>query len=384
MFKHFYLITAIGLSLLLLLMYYMGCNATGDFTGREYMPDMGHSKAYEIYVPARTVVIGGDTVSLSKDGKAAFLPVEGTVARGFMPYHYEDTNEGYEAAGVSYKSPISDAQLNALSQGKAAYTKFLANGKANYLTYCAVCHDKSGKGQGTIVKNDKYPTPGSYFDKLDLTEGKMFHSIHYGKNLMGSYASQLTKEERWEVIAYIKDMQANHIAKDKKVSKELALKSIIGDYTYNGTLDGYAAVTAGSGLSVADFEGVELKESELDKIDKPLESGQTIALNNVFFGSGTSTLRKVSQLELDKLVQLLATNSGTKIEIGGHTDNTGNAAANLKLSDQRAKVVYDYLLAQGVATDAMTFKGYGSSKPVGDNATDEGKAANRRTEFTVL
>jgi outer membrane protein OmpA-like peptidoglycan-associated protein len=76
-------------------------------------------------------------------------------------------------------------------------------------------------------------------------------------------------------------------------------------------------------------------------------------------------------------------NPGLKIEIGGHTDNTGGDEKNRLLSENRAKNVYDYLIAKGVAEDRLTYKGYGSTKPVAPNTTPEGKAKNRRTEFIV-
>jgi len=76
--------------------------------------------------------------------------------------------------------------------------------------------------------------------------------------------------------------------------------------------------------------------------------------------------------------------AGTKIEVGGHTDNIGDAAANQTLSEQRAAAVRDYLIQSGVASDALSSKGYGQDKPVADNATEEGRNQNRRMEFTVL
>ena len=73
-----------------------------------------------------------------------------------------------------------------------------------------------------------------------------------------------------------------------------------------------------------------------------------------------------------------------RIELGGHTDNVGNEASNQKLSEQRAKAVYDYLVAHGVAADRLSYKGYGQSHPVADNSTPEGRRQNRRTVFTIL
>ena len=72
-----------------------------------------------------------------------------------------------------------------------------------------------------------------------------------------------------------------------------------------------------------------------------------------------------------------------KIEIGGHTDNSGIEKDNISLSENRAKSVYDYLISKGIAADRLSYKGYASTKPLSDNKTAEGKAKNRRTEFIV-
>jgi cytochrome c len=85
----------------------------------------------------------------------------------------------------------------------------LEKGKAVYTKFCTPCHGDAGDGNGSIVANGKFPSPGKYWDKVaanGLNDGKMFHSITYGKNLMGQHASQVTKEERWLVIHYINDL----------------------------------------------------------------------------------------------------------------------------------------------------------------------------------
>ncbi len=185
-----------------------GCGAAGDYTGIEYMPDMKHSRAMETYTPS----------TVFADGKTAQLPAEGTIASGFMPYNYENTNEEYERAGREVFSPFNNIEhQNAVEEGKKLYN-----------IYCAVCHGKGGKANGTLIENGKYPPPPSYFreDILRLPEGKMFHSVTHGKNLMGGYATQLNQEERWKVISYIRDMQVKHIVKEEKISEEAALQQI--------------------------------------------------------------------------------------------------------------------------------------------------------------
>jgi outer membrane protein OmpA-like peptidoglycan-associated protein len=114
------------------------------------------------------------------------------------------------------------------------------------------------------------------------------------------------------------------------------------------------------------------------------EVGESFVLRNVFFDFDKSTLKKESEVELNKLVDYLTSNKGIKIEIGGHTDNQGSESYNEKLSNDRAKAVYDYLVNKGINSNRMSYKGYGMSKPIATNDTEEGRALNRRTEFTIV
>ena len=116
---------------------------------------------------------------------------------------------------------------------------------------------------------------------------------------------------------------------------------------------------------------------------KNIKIGSKIALRNVFFDTGKSTLRPESNAELDRLVKLLKDVPGLKIELSGHTDNTGSAQGNITLSQDRAQAVLDYLVTKGIDRGRLTAKGYGSSKPVATNDTSEGRQLNRRTEFEI-
>lgn len=116
----------------------------------------------------------------------------------------------------------------------------------------------------------------------------------------------------------------------------------------------------------------------------PIESGERIALRNVFFETGRWEILPESEYELAKVVDLLTKNPTLKIELGGHTDNVGRPEANQHLSEQRAKAVYDYLINKGIPSNRLSYKGYGETQPVATNDTDEGRRENRRTEIKVL
>jgi len=132
--------------------------------------------------------------------------------------------------------------------------------------------------------------------------------------------------------------------------------------------------------------GTETKSVHItrDLIIVPIEVGQSIRLNNIFFETGKAVLKRESFSELDRVASFLRDNPDLKIEIGGHTDNVGKIASNQKLSQARAAAVANYIISKGLPQQNIVSKGYGSSKPVAENNTKEGKAQNRRVEFTIL
>lgn len=131
-----------------------------------------------------------------------------------------------------------------------------------------------------------------------------------------------------------------------------------------------------------------LRDTVAKKIHKRIllqsvAAGNRISLENIYFKFDKSELSQAAFPELNRLVLFLKQNSDIRVQITGFTDNIGTAAYNLKLSLERAKAVYDYLVLRGIAASRLSFKGYGNTRPVADNATQEGRAKNRRTEIVV-
>jgi outer membrane protein OmpA-like peptidoglycan-associated protein len=117
---------------------------------------------------------------------------------------------------------------------------------------------------------------------------------------------------------------------------------------------------------------------------QPIRVGETVILKNIFFDTDKFDLKEESRTELGKLMQLLNGNPDIRIEISGYTDNTGSADHNLVLSRNRAKAVYDYLVLNGIAKERLSYSGFGLTRPIDTNDTEQGKANNRRTEFKVV
>jgi OOP family OmpA-OmpF porin len=111
------------------------------------------------------------------------------------------------------------------------------------------------------------------------------------------------------------------------------------------------------------------------------EGGTTVVLQGVTFASGKSTLTPESQTMLNTVAETLKANPTVKVEVQGHTDSTGKRATNVRISQERADAVKNYLISQGVGADQLTAKGYGPDQPVGDNKTAEGRAQNRRVQL---
>ena len=146
----------------------------------QYFPNMYESVGYGTY----------DESDAFPNGIEAQLPVEGSVPRGWQPYEFEDSNEGYELAKVNLTSPLLNNEHN------------LANGKKMYEIYCSVCHGSKGDGNGILMEREKFLGIPSYADR-DITEGSIYHVLMYGINLMGSHAGQVNDEERWQISQYV-------------------------------------------------------------------------------------------------------------------------------------------------------------------------------------
>jgi flagellar motor protein MotB len=117
---------------------------------------------------------------------------------------------------------------------------------------------------------------------------------------------------------------------------------------------------------------------------QPLQVGKSIVLTNVFYETDSYALKKESEIELNKVVQLLQANPGIRIEISGYTDNTGVEDYNQRLSENRARTVADYLISASIKSDRIVYKGYGMKFPIASNENEEGKAKNRRTEMKII
>lgn len=152
------------------------------------------------------------------------------------------------------------------------------------------------------------------------------------------------------------------------------------DYAFNVNRKGYLFFSENFMLGKESPDSVY----HIDIPLQPIEANASIVLKNIFFDVNQYDLKPASQIELEEVIRLLKENPLASIQINGHTDNVGKAADNLLLSENRAKSVVNYLKSNGIDSKRLFFKGYGDTQPVSSNATEEGRAKNRRTELKVL
>lgn len=146
----------------------------------QYFPDMYQSLAYETYAESNAF----------SNGIEAQIPPDGSIPRGWDPYDFEDSTEGYELAKNQLLSPLEVNEFN------------MSKGKELYEIYCSICHGDKGDGMGVLAQREKFLGIPAYIDR-DITPGSIYHVLMYGINAMGSHASQVNEEERWQIAQYV-------------------------------------------------------------------------------------------------------------------------------------------------------------------------------------
>lgn len=166
---------------------------------------------------------------------------------------------------------------------------------------------------------------------------------------------------------------------DTLTGKYVAVLPFINDYVMTIKKQGYAYESKYIAKADTVFDKPAIVNIEV----KPVEVGQTYKLNDIYFKFNAYDLTLESMTVIDGFVEFLNENKDIKIEIQGHTDDIGDGNFNQKLSENRAESVYDYIILKGIQSSRLLFKGYGESKPITSNQTEEGRAKNRRTVFVI-
>ncbi len=240
----------------------------------------------------------------------------------------------------------------------------------------------NAKGDLAYFSSNK---PGGY-GKLDLYSFELYPearplAVNYLKGKVYDKENMRNLEAKFELI----NLETGEVvvqSKSNALSGEFLLCLPVNkNYALNISKDGYLFYSENFSL---EGNHSEMKPFLKDLPLQPIQIGESVVLRNIFFETDNYELKPESKIELTKLLAFLKQNPRMKIEISGHTDHTGTEKYNLSLSENRAKSVYDYLIANAVTPTRLTYKGYGWVKPVDSNDTEIGKANNRRTEFKVI
>lgn len=351
--------------------------------------------------------------SMASDGRTIYY-IRGSVARdGIKSMDIWTTTMGDDGTwskpmklGENINTPYQEESVQIHPDGHTLY--FSSNGHPGFGGLDIFMSRKQDDGSWGPALNLGYPI-NTGADENSLLVDASGEVAYFASDRPGGqgdldlYSFELYKEARPLAVSFIRgvvtdkttdapveaDVQLYDLASgklatgaysDPKTGEFLVCLPVGRSYALNASSEGYLFYSQNYDVAA----GTPKEPYTLDVPLSPLSPGSTISLRNIFFNTASYELLPSSNAELEKLVKLLQTNPSLRIELGGHTDNVGADAANLTLSDQRANAVRDFVVAQGIDAGRITAKGYGETKPVASNDSEEGRAQNRRTEVTVL
>ncbi len=296
---------------------------------------------------------------LHSDSKTLYFSSNGRTGVGGYDIYYSRQNEDdswSEPVNIGYpiNTPDDDIGFMVSTDGKKAFlSSNKLDGSGGYDIYSFDLYEEARPEKVLFVKGQLLDEQGA-----EITDAKVEMKSADGKRVIegmvdkmtGRYAVAIAFEEKDEFIMTVK----------KK------------DYAFT------------SRYFVPD-ELAEIDEPvEVEVEVKPIEVGTTVKLNNILFATNSAEFDNASKVVLDNFIEFMSENASLRIAIQGHTDNIGNAAANMDLSKRRAAAVADYLGSQGIDASRMSSKGFGANKPVASNDNEQGRALNRRTEFVIV
>lgn len=337
-------------------------------------------------VAATTSRFNDGPVYIHPDGETMYFASEGFNSMG-----------GYDIFMCKKKGSEWGEPINLGYPINTAYDDFFfastANGKYAYIT----SNRAGGKGGYDLYKvtfwgPEKSPAL-SVEDYLLASVAKPINEPQIADAVKVTQAANLTvfkgatidalTKKAVEAVIEITDNKTGKVVQtfttNSATGKFLISLNSGGNYGIAVKADGYLFHSENFDIPAGSAYNMVNKTIEL----KNIKIGSKIALRNIFFDTGKATLRSESNAELERLVKLLKDVPSLKIELSGHTDNTGSATLNQKLSQERAQAVVNYLVSQGIDKSRLTAKGYGDTKPIASNSTAEGRQQNRRTEFEI-
>jgi outer membrane protein OmpA-like peptidoglycan-associated protein/Tol biopolymer transport system component len=239
----------------------------------------------------------------------------------------------------------------------------------------------SADGQSAYFASDRQDSRGGLdLYQFDLYEGAQPQKVTYMKGKVYDADTKIPLGASFELIDLATAKPAIRSVSNSVNGEFLVCIPAGKSYALNVSRDGYLFYS--DNFMLKDVKSA--KEPFMKDVPmKPIKAGQSIVLKNIFYETDKYNLKDESRAELQKAVAFMNKNPKVKVEISGHTDNTGSKMHNQQLSENRAKAVYDELIKAGLSPGRLAYKGYADSKPIASNNTEEGRSKNRRTEFMI-
>lgn len=316
------------------------------------------------------------TPSLSDDGKTLYFSSNGGRGSGSFDIY---TSTRLDDSWTNWSTPENLGQpIN--SEGRELYYRPYEN--SGFALYTST---KNSDGYGDvkifakgepIVKKDSVVTLPDTVTKIV----EVPHETNADKRV--KVYGKVTNAKTGQPIAATIFFSSPSVNASSTATTESGFNVVVPsteEYTVKIEAMGYI-----SALEKLDIDTYEMSELEMNFKLQPVEVGATVNLRDVLFEQGKTILLSQSYPELDLVVAFLKANPKVKIELSGHTDNRGIPGQNLKLSQARVEKVKSYLVSKGIGKNRITGKGYGGSRPIASNDTEETRLLNRRVEFTIL
>ena len=347
--------------------------------------------------------------AISSDGRQLFFVSNRPGGRGGKDIwvSYKNANGAWmEAKNIGDKINTSKDDISPFLHWDNQTLYFASKGFIGMGGFDVFVSRLNGSGDWGEATNIGYPI-NSPSDENSLIVAKDGRTAYFAssffnedRNDLDLYTFDLPQESRSLEVAYIQglitDSKTNNpIKADIELVNLKSGKSykssesdLDGNYMLCLPSDAEYALTVNKKKYLFYSENIKLEHegSILVKNFKlqPLEVGEQVRLDNIFFELNSSNLKDESLVELNKIIKFMESNPFLVIEIGGHTDNSGSKAYNLNLSDDRARSVKDALVQRGIPSDRIQTKGYGMSVPLNTNSSEQERALNRRTELKII
>jgi len=369
--------------------YFNRATASGT-RGFEVMKSSMQSKMNKDYKSASRITavnsqFNEGPIYLTIDGDYMYIASQGGDGYGGYDIFVSKRANGSwgepENLGYPINTPYDDFYFSASANGKFAYIcSNRAGGEGGYdiykVTYWGAPKNPAMETEDYLLASIVNPIKDNALEATVEVKQKSF-TVFKGKTI-----DAITKkpvEASIEIIDNSSGQVIETFTTNSATGKFLITLASGKNYGIAVKAEGYLFHSENFDIPTGSADNLVNKVIEL----KNIAVGSKIALRNIFFDTGKSTLRPESNAELDRLVKLLKDVPSLEIEISGHTDNTGSASLNEKLSQSRADAVVTYLKSKGIPANRLTSEGYGSRQPIATNNTVDGRQQNRRTEFEI-